>query len=220
MLDIDAIFNGNGPFGKGTFETDIDGPALLLVSGTAYATEAGMIGFSVAIDGTDLATATVFANEINSHKTLVTAAAQIKITPGQHTYAITPLSNTICDQNDVATISLWAVAAVPPFIWTFAGPIPQYTTFNSDVSGTALVLLQGSAFSDDYERQIGINVILDGNPVLVSQSYVNEINSHHALPLVMGPVAMTSGQHEIGVSTINGDFETDNNDSYTVVVIF
>lgn len=217
-----VIAEGNNPIGtKLTFKTEIDGPVLVLISGSAYTTQAaGVIGLSVAIDGTYAGTAQVFANELNSHKTLVSSFSLINITPGDHVLTIFgSTSITSADSLDNYSVSLWDQPE-QPFVWQFNGGVPNYTTFNSGSSGTALVFLQGSAWSSSGDENLGLMVILDGNPVLTVTSYVNEANSHHALPAFLAPVEMTPGPHKIGISTTSGDFNSDSNDFYTLVVMF
>lgn len=220
---VQTIANGNNPLGtKLTFKTEIDGPALVLFSGSAYSnTWPNMtIGLNIDIDGSSAGVAQLYANELNSHKTLVSSFQQINITPGNHLLTIdasTPA--TYADALDVYSVSLWDQPE-PAFVWQVNGPVPQYTTFNSEVSGTALVFLQGSAWSSSGNENLGLMVILDGNPVLTVASYVNEANSHHALPAFLAPVEMTPGPHKIGISTTSGDFNSDSNDFYTLVVMF
>ena len=81
------------------------------------------------------------------------------------------------------------------------------------------MFVHGSAWSQKGQQNLGLAVVMDGNPVLTIKSFVNEASSHHALPAFLSPVAMTPGQHKIGISTL-GDFQTDSNDFYTLVVMF
>ena len=128
MLDIETIFNGLGPFPtKGSFTTQIDGPALVLVSGTAYSPwplANSLIGLQVELANGASVNCMVFANEAQSHKTLVTGVTATMMTPGTYAYAITPNWSTVCDENDFATISLWPLPDVP-FTWSFSGQLPQ-----------------------------------------------------------------------------------------------
>src|SRR4051794_27985007 len=107
---VKILANGNNPIGtKLPFKTEIDGPALVLVSGTAYTTSnVGVIGLNAEIDGIGAGIAQVYANELNSHKTLVSSFQQITITPGDHTLTIdasTP--DTVADAWDSYSVSLW-----------------------------------------------------------------------------------------------------------------
>jgi hypothetical protein len=220
MLEIETIYSGNGPLPqKGTFNTDIDGLALLLVSGTAFSQSEGMMGIGVLIDGVYEVAATLYSNWPGSHATLVSGFLLVNLAPGQHTYVIQANPNTDADQNDVVSVSLWPVAD-KPFYWNFAGPLPASTNFTSYADGQALVFLQGSAWIPSFSQDVGLIVTLDGNQVLTSQSYINDSVRHQALPAVMGPVTLTSGPHQIGVSQTSPFFSTDGNDVYTVVVIF
>jgi len=220
---VQTIANGNNPLGtKLTFKTEIDGPALLLVSGSAYANVYPnvVIGYNVEIDGVAAGSPQLYSNLLNSHVTLVSSFQQINITPGDHVLTIDALTPWMtADAFDVFSVSLWDQAE-PAFVWQINGPVPQYTTFNSEVSGTALVFLQGSAWSGSGNQNLGLMVVLDGNPVLTVASFVNEANSHHALPAFIAPVQMTPGEHKIGISTTSGDFNSDSNDFYTLAVMF
>jgi len=223
MLEIETIYNGPGPFpAKGTFTTDIDGPVLIIISATAYSSTWPnfSIGVQVDIDGEVSATANVFANELMSHKALVSGVLATKMTPGTHTYNIFPTSPyAICDENDFATISMWPLPD-QPFTWNFIGPLPQYTTLQSEVSGSALVFVHGSAWTNQYPQSLGLVVVVDGNPVLTTQAWANVISSHQAVPALLAPITLTPGPHQIGISTSSGDFMTDGNDFYALAVIY
>jgi hypothetical protein len=222
MLEIETIYNGPGPFPlKGTFTTDIDGPVLIIFSATAYGSLPNFqLGVQVDIDGEVSVAANVWANEGLSHKALVSGVLATKMTPGTHTYNIFPTSPyTVCDENDFATISMWPLPDLP-FTWNFIGPLPQYTTMSSEISGNALVFVHGSAWTDQYPQSLGLIVVVDGNPVLTTQAWANVTSSHQAVPALLAPVALTPGQHQIGISTTTGDFQTDGNDFYTLAVIY
>lgn len=222
MLEIETIYNGPGPFPlKGTFTTDIDGPVLILISATAYGTLPNLaIGVQVDIDGEVGVNANVFANEGLSHKALVSGVVDAKMTPGTHTFSIFPTTIfTVCDENDFATISMWPMPDLP-FTWNFIGPLPQYTTIQSEVSGSALVFVHGSAWTNQYPQSLGLVVVVDGNPVLATQAWANVISSHQAVPALLAPITLTPGQHQIGISTASGDFMTDGNDYYALAVIY
>ncbi len=220
-LNIDTVFSGFGPFpATGTFETDLDGQVLLIVSGTAYSNKNNIpIGIRVTIDSGIYAIPVLFANESMSHKTLVsTCAAPFKITHGTHKFAIQTLDGTVCDNYDYLTATLWP-ALDDTFVFTFNGPLPNFRTFESHASGTAMIYLSGSAWVDKPNQPIGISVVIDDKPVLTSTTFVNPASSHHAVPTVLAPVDLTPGTHKIGVVT-TGAIKTDENDFYTVVVMF
>lgn len=219
---IEPIFFGPGPNPKTPFTTQMDGPALLIVSGSASPAPggSGAIGVSLYIDGVEAGSAWVYASKGETHKTLVPVVLPIKIKPGDHTLSIVNVAGAVTDNNDLFSVSLLEIGMVQPFLWSFKGPVPQYTTFQSEVQGTAMVFFAGSGYSRQGGQTIGFPLVLDGKNIAATFTYVNEANSHHAVPPGFVPLSLTYGQHKLGLSTINGDFQTDANDYYTVAIVY
>jgi hypothetical protein len=218
MADIQTLIQASGPLPIDvTFQNDTDEPFLLYVAGSAWANQPGMVGVEVSIDGNVLDTVSVYANEGNSHKTLVAKIIQapaLKI--GPHEIKLIPLPGTNIDANDSFIVSAILGEA---WILNHQGAIPYYTNFTSEVQGPATVFLCGSAFRNPA-GPFGISLVIDHQSVAVSNAWVNEQNSHHAFPPVMAVTNLTPGQHQIGFSMTSGETQSDGNDVFCAAVFF
>ena len=66
-----------------------------------------MISANLTLDGVTVATASVFANETQSHKAFVPVAVLVpSAKPGSHTFAVSAGANTTLDGNDLFTITV------------------------------------------------------------------------------------------------------------------
>jgi hypothetical protein len=198
-------------------------PALLYITASAYSTAPNqLIGITVALDGKPLGNMVIFANEASSHKALVTVLFSVQFTDlNPHTLsfsAATPY--TKCDPNDIVGASLLMISDVAPFVWNTAGPLPQYTTFQSQVSGPALLFFSGSAFRNGG-GPIGIEVVIAGKPVAISQ-FQASTSSHQAAPPRFTQVMLPYSKDPIpiGFSTNSGDISSDANDYYQLALIY
>jgi hypothetical protein len=218
MADIQTLIQATGPLPIDvTFQNDTDEPFLLYVAGSAWANQPGMIGVQVAIDGNVLDTVSVYANEGNSHKTLVAKIIQVPaLKIGPHEIKLIPLPGTNIDANDSFSVSAILGQA---WIINHQGAIPSYTAFQSEADTPALFFLSGSAFRNPA-GPIGLGLVIDGNMIATSNGWVNEVNSHHALPPVMIVADLTVGQHEIGISMTSGETNSDLNDLFCAAVIY
>lgn len=100
------------------------------------------------------------------------------------------------------------------------GPAPFETQFESQVEGSALVFLCGSCWRSSTGLG-GLSLTIDGNPVAETQIYINETNSHVALPPVLVEIGdITVGPHTLGIHMTNGDMTTDRNDYFSAGVFF
>ncbi len=189
-------------------------PALLYITASAFSTAPNqLIGISAALDGKPLGNLVIFANEAQSHKALVTVLFSV------HSFsAATPY--TKCDFNDIVGASLLMISDVAPFVWNTAGPIPQYTTFQSKVSGPALLFFSGSAY-ESGGGPIGIEVVIAGKPVAISQFQASTSN-HQAFPPRFTQVVLPYSKDPIpiGFSTNSGDISSDANDYYQLALIY
>jgi hypothetical protein len=220
MADVQVLLsNAPGPLPiKLDYQNEDDDPLVFFVAGSAFSTAgSARIGIQLFIDGKLIDTVTVFANEPSSHKALVAKMISVPaLSIGKHTISLSAAAGTTTDANDVVSLAIFPEAA---FVLNQDGPIPAYTSFQSQVSGPALVFLSGSAYTQ-YGGTCGIYLVMDGNPVLTSSVYMNEVNSHHAVPAVFGTVDLTPGPHKIGFSTTTGDMMTDQNDFFSAAVFF
>jgi hypothetical protein len=81
------------------------GKLLVQFSGSAWSGAGGKISVDLLMDGTVVATASVFTNEPASHKALVPVNALISTYSGEHTVSVAPSgSGTNIDHNDYFTV--------------------------------------------------------------------------------------------------------------------
>lgn len=198
-------------------------PALLYVTASAWSNQPNqLIGVKVALDGNPLGSLMLFANEATSHKALVAMLFPVKfddLNPHTLTFsAATP--STKCDVNDAIGASLLMISGVSPFLWNVNGPIPEYTTFQSQVSGPALLFFSGSAYQSGG-GPIGIEVVVAGNPVAISQ-FQASTSSHQAFPPRFTQVMLPYSKDpiQIGFSMNSGDISSDANDNYQLALIY
>lgn len=198
-------------------------PALLYVTASAFSTAANQsIGINVALDGTSLGNLMIFADEAQSHKALVTMLFPVQFedtNPHTLTFsAATP--STTCDKNDVIGASLLMISGVEPFVWNTRGPIPQYTTFQSQVSGPALLFFSGSAYQQG-SGLIGIEVVIAGEPVAISY-FDASTGNHQAFPPRFTQVKLQYSPDPIpiGFRMNSGDVSSDPHDVYQLALIY
>lgn len=205
------------------FSVSSSSSLMLYVNASAYSNKANApIGLNITVDGHQLGQVRVFANEASSHKALVPLMLPTELDPTkEHTMKVTAgTTSTVADSNDTIAVSAIYMGATPPFVWNIEGPIPQYTTFKSPLSGEGLLYFAGSAWMQTANNVLGIPVVLDGNPVATSNYYINPANSHMAFPPQIVPIQLKLGSHQIGFSTNRPEIMSDANDNYQLVVFF
>jgi hypothetical protein len=86
-----------------SFSAPLIGPALLMVTGTLWATAANiMVQMNVMLDGTQVGTAQLFSNAASTHRTLPTLLLNLQLGQGSHTLQLTASgSNVTSDYNDL-----------------------------------------------------------------------------------------------------------------------
>ena len=98
-----SILDQAGPLPiNNKFVSDADGPVVLLIFGSVWATtENQMIGFKVILNGTQVATAQIFSNGTEAHRAVVPAYIMTNVNIGPQTVELTPLNaETVSDFND------------------------------------------------------------------------------------------------------------------------
>jgi hypothetical protein len=80
------IINQKGPLPlKNQFQAPLDGPAVLIVTGTLWTTVANtLLQLNVALDGTPIATGQMWSNAASTHRAFPTLLININLTYGQH----------------------------------------------------------------------------------------------------------------------------------------
>jgi hypothetical protein len=97
----DAGFPVNAPYSSHGGKLDVQ------FAGSAWANASGKIRVNLLLDGSAIATASVFTNEPISHKALVPVTVQAHPTRGQHTFSVAAANgNTNIDFNDFFTITV------------------------------------------------------------------------------------------------------------------
>jgi len=198
-------------------------PAQLYITASAYSNKpSSLIGINVALDGKPLGSITVFANVATSHMALVAKLFPVEFTDLKpHTLTFTAATPaTVCDFNDAVGASIIMVSGVEPFVWNAAGPIPQYTTFQSAGSAPAMLFFSGSAFQNGGGLT-GLVVVIDGKPVATSQFYAST-SGHQAFPARFTQIMVPYSKDPIpiGFSTSTGEVSSDANDNYQLALIY
>jgi hypothetical protein len=224
-MDIQELFNTSfTQFPMNVKFTPRDtAPAQLYVTASAFSSAPNqMIGIAVALDGKPLGNLTLFANEAQSHKALVTTLFSVQFDDlNPHTLTLTAATPyTRCDANDTVGAALLMSSDVEPFVWNTDGPLPQYTTFRSQGSGPVLLFFSGSAWRNN-SGQVGVEVVIDGKPVAVSQFDAIPV-SHQAFPPRFTQVMLQYSKDPIpiGFSASSSDVSSDSNDHYQLVLIY
>jgi hypothetical protein len=105
MLVTPVVNNAAYPF-NATFNSQ-GGKLSIQFAGSAFSSRAGKVSVDLLMDGNVIATASVFTNEVNSHKALVSVTVVISAASGSHTFSVAPSSaSTKVDQNDYFTVTV------------------------------------------------------------------------------------------------------------------
>ena len=85
------------------------GTLLVQFSGSAWSQNASqMLSANLNMDGTQVATASVFANNASTHMALVPVAVRLNgVNPGAHTFTVSAGPGTTIDSNDLFTITVY-----------------------------------------------------------------------------------------------------------------
>lgn len=92
-LPITAAFNSIG-----------DSPMYLEVNGSVWTqTPNVMTSINIAIDGQTVGQASIFSNGASTHRAVVPAYIQVKLSQGPHKLTLSAGANTVSDKNDFFT---------------------------------------------------------------------------------------------------------------------
>ena len=91
-----------------TFNAPLDGPALLAVTASLWATQANvMMQLTVSLDGQQVGVQQLWSNAPSTHRALPTLFCNITLTAGTHTLQLTLSgSGVVSDYNDVFSAAL------------------------------------------------------------------------------------------------------------------
>ena len=108
-MQVLSIINQVGPLPiTATFTAPLDGPALLVVTSSLWATAANvLVRMNVVLDGAVVGTAQVFSNGPATHRVLPTLFLGVPLTFGPHTLQLTIAGPpATADLNDFFTAAL------------------------------------------------------------------------------------------------------------------
>jgi len=108
-MQVLQIINQTGPLPiKAQFTAPLDGPTLLVVTSSLWATAANtLVQLNVTLDGTQIATGKMFSNGASTHRVLPTLFVGFPLSFGQHTLTLSLAgANVTSDQNDFFSASL------------------------------------------------------------------------------------------------------------------
>jgi hypothetical protein len=102
-MQLLPIINQVGPLPiKVQFKAPVDGPAVLVVSGTLWANTANTpIQMTVFLDGAQVGVSQLWSNQTGEHRTLPTSFLSLNLTYGEHQLALFPGgTGVVSDLND------------------------------------------------------------------------------------------------------------------------
>lgn len=104
-MAVQMIINQKGPLPiAAQFNSIGDSPMYLEVNGSVWTQTANvMIGINIDIDGQALGTAYIFSNGASTHRAVVPAYIEVKLSQGPHKLTLTAAANTVSDYNDYFT---------------------------------------------------------------------------------------------------------------------
>jgi hypothetical protein len=109
MADVQQVFAANGPLPlKTSVDIQSNLPAVVTLAGSVWANAAQqMIGIALLIDGSVVATATIFANPSSTHLSVVPVEFPYTFAIGPHDFTLNPLNNaTTSDKNDFYCVTV------------------------------------------------------------------------------------------------------------------
>lgn len=109
MADLTQIFAQNGPLPlKTSVDIQSNMPAVVTLAGSVWANAANQqIGIALLIDGSVVATATIFANPGSTHMSVVPLEFAYTFEIGPHDFVLNPLNNaTTSDKNDFYCVTV------------------------------------------------------------------------------------------------------------------
>jgi hypothetical protein len=107
-MNVLQIINTPGPLPlKTQFNAPLDGPALLVVTGSLWSNTANvMLVLFVYLDSQQIATVQIFSNGTSTHRVLPTLFLGINLTEGSHVLTLSAGNNANSDGNDTFNASL------------------------------------------------------------------------------------------------------------------
>lgn len=101
-----------------------------------------------------------------------------------------------------------------------AGPLPISLAVDWPTSGPAVVAVSGSASTQKANTVLGVTLRLHNTTIGTVQLFANEAGTHFTLPTAFMSVTGGIGQATVNLIAANSTTATDENDHFTVAVIF
>lgn len=107
-----------------------------------------------------------------------------------------------------------------PVIINQAGPLPIRTTIPWPSSNTIVVAVSGSAWAQKANTMLTVNVTIEGAVVGVLQQFANAATTHLAFPTAFIALQTQWREATVTLSAANSATVTDQNDNFTVALIY
>ena len=107
-------------------------------------------------------------------------------------------------------------------IYDGPGPLPVTTTFESPLDGPAVLVLTGTARTENAAGLTGIALVLDGDTIgNTAMCWANQNNNHIAMrPTFINVDNLAYGEHTIEIVNAYGITVTDENDYFQVTLLY
>lgn len=217
----------NGEYTAQNFYT-AGGPLLIAVHASGWSKyDNQLIGAVLYCDGEPIAYPQLYANQSGTHLALVGTDKVYTASPGEHQLALMADSQTVCDNNDVWSLTVIEMQGNSTVTQLFdAAPCPtqsggsalaaaQYTS----QGGVLMLLVQVSGFATAPSQTLQAQVLVDGDEVGSLQIFANQAEQHMMLcGGDIAPGAPPAGPHTVEVYAGAG-MSTDGNDRISITVV-
>lgn len=109
---------------------------------------------------------------------------------------------------------------MPVMVLHQPGPLPIKASVQWPTSDSVVVAVSGSAWSKAANSTIAVNVSVGGQPVGTLTMFANPASTHLAFPSGFFESAQPFGPTPVVLTAGNADTITDQNDVFTVTLIF
>jgi hypothetical protein len=110
--------------------------------------------------------------------------------------------------------------AIMPILNQYLGPMPISLTFTSPTDGEALIEVSGSVSAPNANVIIGIQVLIDGEPVGAAQIFSNNPNVHRVVVPVWVKAPPDFKQHTLTLQVLNRHTASDSDDFYNATLAY
>ena len=100
------------------------------------------------------------------------------------------------------------------------GPLPVKAAFEAPLDGPAVFAVSGTVWSSGTNTPVGFQVALDGETIAQCMIYANPSTTHMAVPTQFVQAQLSSGQHVVTLSALTGETEADQNDFFSVTLLY